>query len=89
MSHVTRSCKVYACAALIDDLGGRSISLDVLGDLNWLAVIVAAIAYFVLGAIWYAPPVLGNAWMRAGGVEMPEGERPGSGYTWCRWSEPC
>jgi hypothetical protein len=55
------------------------MSFDVLGDLNWLAVIVAALAYFILGAVWYAPPVFGNAWMRAGGVEMPEGYRPGVG----------
>lgn len=50
---------------------------DTLGDLNWLAVIVATIAYFALGAIWYAPPVLGKPWMRAAGTEMPEaGQRP-------------
>jgi Protein of unknown function (DUF1761) len=48
------------------------MSFDVLGDLNWLAVIVAAIAYFALGAIWYAPPVFGDAWMRAGGIQAPE-----------------
>jgi hypothetical protein len=52
--------------------------LDGLGDLNYLAVLVAALAYFILGAIWYAPPVFGNAWMKASGMEMPaEGERPG------------
>jgi hypothetical protein len=46
--------------------------------LDWLAVIVAAIAYFVIGAAWYAPPVFGKAWMAAGGMEMPpEGQRPG------------
>jgi hypothetical protein len=54
------------------------MTLDGLGDLNWLAVLVAALAYFVLGAIWYAPPVFGKAWMKASGIEMPEsGERPG------------
>ena len=37
------------------------MSFDALGDLNWLAVIVAAIAYFALGAIWFAPPVFGKA----------------------------
>jgi hypothetical protein len=48
-----------------------------LGDLNWLAVIVAALAYFVIGAVWYAPPVLGNVWAQAGGIAMPEpGQRP-------------
>src|SRR3989337_2905112 len=48
------------------------MSFDVLGDLNWLAVIVATLAYFALGAIWYAPPVFGNLWMRAGGIQVPE-----------------
>lgn len=56
------------------------MSFDVLGELNWLAVIVAAVAYFVLGAIWYAPPVLGRPWMAAGGIEMPaDDRRPGPG----------
>lgn len=48
------------------------MSFDVLGDLNWLAVIVATIAYFALGGIWYAPAVFGNLWMRSGGIETPE-----------------
>ena len=54
------------------------MSFDLLGDVKWLAVILAALAYFVIGAIWYAPPVLGKAWMTAGGMEMPaDGQRPG------------
>jgi hypothetical protein len=56
------------------------MSFDVLSDLNWLAVIVAGIAYFAVGAIWYAPPVFGNAWQRSTGLGMPEGERPGPQY---------
>ncbi|HET6686834.1 MAG TPA: DUF1761 domain-containing protein [Jiangellaceae bacterium] len=56
------------------------MSFDVLGELNWLAVIVAALAYFVLGALWYAPPVMGKTWMAAGGMEMPaDDQRPGAG----------
>lgn len=39
------------------------MSFDTLGDLNWIAVIVAAVAYYLLGAIWYARQVLGNIWM--------------------------
>ena len=55
------------------------MEFDVLGDLNWLAVIVAALAYFALGALWYAPPFLGKAWMRATGFKEPEkGEGPGA-----------
>jgi len=48
------------------------MSLDVLGDLNWLAVLGATVAYFALGGIWYAPKVFGNLWMRSGGIEVPE-----------------
>ena len=32
--------------------------------INYLAVLVAAIAYMALGALWYSPPVFGNLWMR-------------------------
>jgi hypothetical protein len=53
------------------------MSFDALGDLNWLAVIAATVAYWILGAIWYARPVFGRAWLRAGGIEIPEGQRPG------------
>jgi uncharacterized protein DUF1761 len=56
------------------------VTFDVLGDLNWLAVAVAAIVYFALGAIWYAPPVFGKAWMRASNFQMPEGETPGAAF---------
>jgi uncharacterized membrane protein len=53
------------------------MTFDVLSDLNWPAVIVAALAYFAIGAVWYAPPVLGRVWMAAGGMAMPEaGTRP-------------
>ena len=52
------------------------MSFDAFGDVNYLAVLVAAVAYFVLGAIWYIPPVMGAAWQRAGGIEVPEGEGP-------------
>jgi hypothetical protein len=54
------------------------MSFDVLGDLNWLAVIVATLAYFALGALWFAPPTFGKLWMRSIGWEPPEGERPGA-----------
>jgi Protein of unknown function (DUF1761) len=53
------------------------MSFDALGELNWLAVIVGALAYFVLGAIWYAPPVLGKPWMRASGIDpAAQGQSP-------------
>ena len=53
------------------------MNFDVLSDLNWLAVFVAALAYFAIGAVWYAPPVFGKVWSAAGGMTMPEpGTRP-------------
>ncbi|MGA7097686.1 MAG: DUF1761 domain-containing protein [Acidimicrobiia bacterium] len=42
--------------------------LDYFGDLNWLAVLVAALAYFVLGAIWYSNPLFGRQYRAALGV---------------------
>lgn len=46
------------------------MTFDLFGDLNWLAVIVAAIVYFTLGAAWYAPPMLGKIWTAASGTAM-------------------
>jgi Protein of unknown function (DUF1761) len=56
------------------------MGFDTLGDLNWLAVIVATIAFFALGAVWYAPQIFGRAWQRASGFVLPEGERPGVAF---------
>ena len=54
------------------------MSFDVLGDVNWLAILVAAIAWFILGALWYGP-LFGKAWMAATGIDpRAAGERPGA-----------
>ncbi len=39
-----------------------------MGQIEWLAVIVAAVSSFVIGGLWYGP-ILGKAWMRASGVD--------------------
>ena len=36
-------------------------------DVNWLAVVLAALAGFVVGGIWYGP-VMGKKWMGAVGL---------------------
>ncbi len=42
--------------------------------INYLAVVVAAVAAMAIGAAWYAPGVFGTAWMAlAGFAEPPEG----------------
>lgn len=35
------------------------------GQLNWLAVVVGALVYFALGALWYSPFLFGRAWQRS------------------------
>ena len=51
------------------------MSFDAIGELNWLAVIVGALIYFVLGALWYSPMVLGRQWQRSIGWD-PERTPP-------------
>jgi hypothetical protein len=31
-------------------------------DVNWLAVLAAALAKFAIGGVWYSPPVFGPRW---------------------------
>ena len=38
--------------------------------LNWLAVAVSAVAYFMLGAIWYSKALFANTWIKATGIDM-------------------
>jgi hypothetical protein len=44
--------------------------LDLFGDLNWLAIVVATVAWFAFSAIWYSVPPLSQAWARAAKVDM-------------------
>ena len=41
------------------------MSLETLGQLNWVAIIVGAVAYFALGAAWFTPALFGRPWQRA------------------------
>jgi hypothetical protein len=38
-------------------------------NMNWIAVLVAAAAYFMLGALWYSA-LFKNAWIKGAGVDM-------------------
>ena len=35
-----------------------------MGSVNFLSIIVAAVAYMALGALWYSPVLFGSAWMK-------------------------
>ena len=37
-------------------------------NLNWLAIIVAAVSAFALGALWYSPLMFVKRWMKESGV---------------------
>ena len=39
-----------------------------LANLNWLAIVAAALSMFVLGGLWYSKGLFGKAWMTACGL---------------------
>lgn len=48
--------------------------------LNWAAIAVAAVAYFMLGALWYTKIGFGNKWIQAAGIDMNKPDaRKGAG----------
>ena len=52
------------------------MDIDVIGDMNWPAVIVAGVVFWGLGAGWYAERVFGRAWMQAMGWQPAANDRP-------------
>lgn len=52
--------------------------------INWIAVLVAGISSFGLGAIWYSPKLFGNAWMKDNGLteEKLRAGNPAKIYSW-------
>lgn len=52
------------------------MELALLAEVNWVAVLVAALAWFVLGAAWYMTPAIARRWQEAGGIEVPEDGGP-------------
>jgi hypothetical protein len=50
-----------------------------MADVNWLAVLVAAVAHFVLGGVWYSPMLFAKPFMRGMGKseeELRSGAKP-------------
>jgi multisubunit Na+/H+ antiporter MnhB subunit len=47
------------------------MNTDLISHINWLAVIVAGLAYFALGALWYSL-LFKNAWIRFSGVNADD-----------------
>ncbi len=54
---------------------------SVLSNLNWLHILVAALAYFALGAIWYSF-LFRDKWIRHQGIVVKDEDRmKGAGFT--------
>ncbi len=53
------------------------MKVTVFPPINLLAVVVAAIVSFVIGAVWYAPPVFGNTFFKLLGRTQEEFRKPG------------
>ena len=49
-------------------------------DINWLAVVVAAVVQMALGALWYSPLLFARPWMRSVGRSEDELTGGGPGY---------
>ncbi|RKE98796.1 DUF1761 domain-containing protein [Ichthyenterobacterium magnum] len=45
-------------------------------EINFLAILVAAVSALVVGAVWYNPKVFGNSWMQA--AEMTQEKMQGA-----------
>lgn len=43
-----------------------------MSQLNYWAILVAALSTFLLGGLWYSPAVFGTAWMRENGFTEEE-----------------
>jgi len=52
------------------------MNTDLFSQINWLAVLVASLAYFFLGAIWYSA-LFRNSWIKATGIVMNDDARKG------------
>lgn len=53
--------------------------LTAFAHLNWLAVGLAGLAYYLLGAVWFTP-LFGNAWDRSIGYDRSKSARFGPAY---------
>jgi hypothetical protein len=48
--------------------------MTTLSHLNYLAVLVSTLAYFILGALWYSPVLFSKPWMAGHGISMPDND---------------
>nr|MDQ3072469.1 DUF1761 domain-containing protein [Bacteroidota bacterium] len=48
---------------------------DVVSDLNYIAILVAAVSTFAVGGLWYSPMLFAKPWMAASGLTEEEAKK--------------
>ena len=48
------------------------MNTDLFSHVNWLAVLVATIAIFILGALWYSKVLFANKWIQSHGINVTD-----------------
>jgi hypothetical protein len=56
----------------------ENVVMRAIVEINWIAVVVAGVVRFAVGAIWYAPSVFGKRWQAADGIKGNPAEMPGA-----------
>jgi len=51
------------------------MNTEIFSNINWLAVLVATIAYFMLGAVWYSKALFGPKWAGLVGLNMNDPDK--------------
>jgi hypothetical protein len=46
------------------------MNTEIFSHLNWWAVLVATLAYFTLGALWYSKALFGSRWIKLVNLDM-------------------
>ena len=60
------------------------VEMEIGYQINYLAVLVSAVAYMVLGALWYSTLIFGKVWMKAIGKseEQIKADSSAMNYLW-------
>lgn len=53
------------------------MDFSIFSQINWIAIVVATLAYFLFGEIWYHKKVFGTKWAQSHGISLddPEAKR--------------
>ena len=47
---------------------------------NWIAIVLAGLSAWIIGGIWFSPPVFGRRWMAALGMKPEDAGNPAPGF---------